>query len=396
MWSASAPHDYLDDFHRAYYPAGYLVLHDRAHLYRSMLPVHGYVNAPIVALLFVPIAQLGRHASDLAMTAIDFAVVVAAFAGLAAVSGVRGPRLLLLAGAFLVNGPLYYSVRLGNLTHFVLLLFVGALWCIQARRGAWLGVLLAVAAVIKPPLILLCVPFLLRRVPGVFSALAVTLGAVAIASLIIFGLDLHLTWYRDTVAPYTRDPLGSYNVQSVDGFLARLFIGGHLRDFQVIEGVGTWFLVLRYGFDAAVFGSCFFVGWRARVASSPDVLRLELMIALCVTLLIGPISWTHYYCLSLVPVALCLGGALPVPTSSPWTGWLVAGALLVSAPVRRPYAQHAIIGPLTEHVLVSHYFYGGLVLLIVFLAARYAIHPRGASAGGVANAESSAGLEAYA
>ncbi len=267
LWTVSSPPDYLSDFHKAYYPAGDAILHDRAHLYTKINPVTGYVNIPIVALLFVPLSQLTRHSADAVMTAIDLIVALGAFAGLAAVSRLRGPRLALLGALFLANGPLYYSVREGNLTHFTLLLTVGALWCIDTKRGGLLGVLLATAAILKPPMILLAVPFLLRRTPRFLTGLAVTLAAVAVVSVVIFGIDLHLTWYRDTVAPYSRHPLGAYNVQSVDGFLARLFVGDHLTDWSVIESGALAFTVARLAFAAAVAVACFAVAWRARASS---------------------------------------------------------------------------------------------------------------------------------
>ncbi len=108
---------------------------------------------------------------------------------------------------------------------------------------------------------------------------------------------------------------------------------------------------------------------------APDVLRLELVIALCATLVIGPISWTHYYCMLLIPMALYLGGRLPVPDSPLWMSWLGVGTLLVSAPVRVPNASQALIGPVISRVFVSYYFYGALIFLAVFLAARLAIPP---------------------
>ncbi|MEL7239553.1 MAG: glycosyltransferase 87 family protein, partial [Planctomycetota bacterium] len=77
-----------------------------------------------------------------------------------------------------VNGPLWYSVREGNLTHFLVLPLVLALGLLIARRDVLAGVLLGLISVIKLPLVLF-VGYLVAR--WRFKAVVGFVGAIAAA-----------------------------------------------------------------------------------------------------------------------------------------------------------------------------------------------------------------------
>ena len=65
MWEISEPMILFSDFTTAYYPAGRAIRDDLPHLYRRCwdTPVCGFVNLPIVALLFTPFSFFTlRHA----------------------------------------------------------------------------------------------------------------------------------------------------------------------------------------------------------------------------------------------------------------------------------------------------------------------------------------------
>jgi len=306
------------------------------------------------------------------MTVLGLGAVVAAFAGMTLLAALRGWQRTALAALFVANGPLYNSLREGNLTHFILGLLVIAIWCLDTRRDGWLGGILAVVGLLKPPLFLLAVPFLLRRKPRFAMAFGVTLAVVAVVSLAAFGIDPHVTWYERTVEPFTRHPLGAFNVQSVDGFLARLLAGAaHLTSWRPIEEFGTGFLAARIGTALVLAGATAWVFRASRPAVGPDGLRLEFATMLSLALVIGPISWTHYYLLLLLPAALFLGGRLALPAGRRWSAAMWAGIALISPPVVVPNTAYPVLGPVVARLLMSNYFFGGVLLLGVFLAARW-------------------------
>jgi hypothetical protein len=95
---------------------------------------------------------------------------------------------------------------------------------------------------------------------------------------------------------------------------------------------------------------------------------LEIAIVLTVGTLVAPISWSYYYALLLIPIALHERDEIPGPPAGYWP--VVLAAALLMPPVQRAYPS-GIRKLLYEHLLLSHYFLGGLVLLGALLSARW-------------------------
>jgi hypothetical protein len=91
--------------------------------------------------------------------------------------------------------------------------------------------------------------------------------------------------------------------------------------------------------------------------------------------LVAPISWTHYYVLLLIPIA-----ALVARTTSldwPSRAALAAAILLIAPPVVVAGVTGRISSALYERILISHYFFGGLLLLGVLIRVRGRLpHPQ--------------------
>ena len=118
---------------------------------------------PLLAPAFSPLSQLTLEQAQCVFAALGVVCLALSCWLLNRLAGLTGWRTLALVGAVLLNGPLYYSFKEGNLTHFLLLILVAAAGCIAARREHWLGVLLALAGLIKLPLFLLLVYYAFRR-----------------------------------------------------------------------------------------------------------------------------------------------------------------------------------------------------------------------------------------
>ena len=119
-------------------------------------------------------------------------------------------------------------------------LLLAAFACDRAGREALAGALVAVAALLKIPLFVLPLSFLLRRRWRALLAFAATVAVLAALSLLLFGFDLHRVWFERCIRPFAEGPLGAYNVQSVDGFLARLMTSGGRQDFSPLAvGAGV-------------------------------------------------------------------------------------------------------------------------------------------------------------
>jgi hypothetical protein len=371
MAAASEPTHAFHDFRVAYWRAGRLALTDPAGMYSAGELF--FVNLPAVALLFVPLARLEVGPASWAFTAAGVAAVAAAWVLLVRLAGLTGWRRWALAGLFVCNGPLFYSLRHGNVSHFVLLLLAGALWSLEHGREVRLGMWLAAAAVLKPPLLLLPAFFGLRRWRVAVGGAAVLVPVVG-ASLALFGADVHQVWYTSTIQPFAGRPLTAFNVQSLGSAIARLLSDEGLGRGWVPVTVGAPYALLHGAALAAVAGGTLLACGRRLAGRSTPIDRLEFCLLLCAGVVTSPVSWTHYYLWLLIPAALALGGRLGVPP-----GRAFPIALGVAFVAMTPLVRGWSSGGRWAALLVSHYLAGGLVLWGVLAVSLWQQGRRGES-----------------
>jgi glycosyl transferase family 87 len=236
----------------------------------------------------------------------------------------------------------------------------------DGRAGAVIGGL----AVIKPPL-LLFLPYLLFR--GRWRAALALIGCVAAAgvlSVLWFGPQLHRIWLTQLVGPFASRPVGAYNVQSIAGMLAHFERPEDLANWVPLE-VSTAFLAVYYSLVAVVLAAAATTLLVSGPPSTVTTQWTELNIVLVLVLLVSPLTWTHYYAFCLIPLACYISRAGGVGDTAV-TFAVVAGAVLVSAPVVLALPQLPVLGALFARVLVSHYVIGALLLLGALCAARRA------------------------
>jgi len=370
---AAPPHSsWFYDFLECYYPAGRLIIENPFNLYDpSKNFVSGFVNIPIFALVFTPFATLARRPAVILFSVLGILFVLASCYFLIRLTKVWGWRQTALIGLFAINGPLYNSLWVGNLTHFVLLLLIAAVFCLEKQRQVWLGIILATAALIKLPILLLGIYFAVRRKWRVVVGFGAALLALTGASLLLFGLDLHLTWLH-YIQQISGQPISGYSVQSVDGFLSRLLLDpdGALESWAPIA-VGWKYKLIRYALISLLVGPTIWICWRSKSPTTLVEENLEFSIVLCLALVISPISWAHYYLFLLLPFALYLGNRIGVPEGWLWSSLVGTSILLTSLPVIVLSPTNSVLRFLYSKWLISNYFFGGVLLLGVLLAARW-------------------------
>jgi hypothetical protein len=364
-WGRATP---LGDFIKAYYPAGLLITGDPSRLYACEAANLCFVNLPLVALLFTPLSVLGRWPAQILFTlAGAIAVVAAAWLTVRDLDAV-GARRYAIVAVFALNGPLLYSARLGNLTHVLLPLLVIAFMSLTRGRDVRAGVLLAVLTVMKLPF-LLFLPYLVvrgRRLAA--AAFALSLALMVIVSVALFGAELHATWLQGFVGPFATRPVGAYNVQSVAALLAHLMMPGNLTNWMPLDP-SPLFTALQYAILLGLTGTAALTLIRSGSPRRPAAHRTELHMVLTLTLLASPLTWTHYYAFLVVPLAAYAASRVDVPGPA-WRAIAAAAAVLVSLPVVLPVAHHRLLGAVIERILISHYAWGGMLLLAALCASR--------------------------
>lgn len=373
LWQISEPFDLFSDFYKAYYPAAELLLEEglSATWPLTEAAAGGFVNIPIIAWLFVPLVPLGEEGAGWAFLGVGAAATVAAWALLTRMglpqARIGAPLLFL----FLINGPLVNSLREGNTTHIILLLLIVALLLWRGGRQFAAGLVLGACAVLKLPLLLFGAYFILRRRWRIVAGGIATISAALVLSLLVYGVQGNIAWYKDSVEPFLGGVIPAFDVQSVDGFLMRLSTGAsRLRDWDPLQPPDIH-KVARLVLLAVLYTGAAWLLWRCTRGRSPggtpNALTsgevLEYALVLNLALVTSPISWTHYYLLLMMPWGLHLGGRLPLPDDRA-TRWLMRSSLaLISLPVIMPALPQDWLGELIARTLVSAWFFGGLLML---------------------------------
>ena len=375
MWNISAA-PLFHDFNVAYYPASRLMLRclaskDMSSLHNIYNPeeVEAFVNIPIIALLFF-FSALDKIIAQALMFILGIVAIFTSYAWLAKIAEDSKFSKAILLGIFVMNGPLYYSLRLGNLTHFVFLLLVLAVIFINKKHEVGAGIILAFAALIKPPLLLLLVYYILRRKWQIVSGFSIALLGIIGLSLFMFGINLHIVWFRQWIQPLAFQSIGAFNVQSINSFLVRL-----TNDYKALNWslylADRYVIILRYVLTASLTGVVGWVFWQSKPPVTHEEEYLEFSVILCLSLLISPLSWTHYYLFLLLPFSLYLGHKLAIPKGRIWSILMFLSLLLISLPVLFVESSRPILTFLLAKFFISHYFFGGILLLGVLLAARW-------------------------
>lgn len=379
----------FNDVAIAYYPAAQAVFSDdpTAGLKATYKNgAEGFVNIPIMAYLCAPLAVVSKTTGDRAFLLLGVITMVLTWHTLARLARLDRDQSLILLLLFAACGPLHYSLRLANSTHFVLFLFVMGIWALRKDRDFLAGLLFGFAALIKLPLLLLGIYFLLRGRWRVAMGGAAIGAFAGLLSLFVFGWDLHMYWYEHTIKPLSSNPLSAYNNQSIQGFFARLQYGtiGLLwwKPWPVDPSLmlAAKVVVLLIVATVAVV-----IGWprrwlRARVMTAPAhmIVEIEIWMVTLLAIMIGTVSWSHYYLLILLPAAFIVAGNPP----SLKTGWMrvagwasIVGALIPVITVKtgipprlaRPFSYFA----------VSHFLLSASLLLVILLIIHWRTRPAG-------------------
>jgi len=392
----SAPPEALWDFLRAYYPAGRAALHHDAAALKALIGVGaegGFVNIPAVAYLFAPFGWLPPPMAATVFTIIGIGMTIAAWFMLIRLFRLELRERWLLALLFAVNGPLLNGVKFGNVSYFLILAFTTGLVLMRAQRSTAAGIVLGAAAVLKPPLALFGLFFLLRRDWRGLAGFAGVGVAAASLSLVLFGWALNFYWFQTTGLQYSHNWLGGFSVQSIPAFLVRLHEPSAILLDWSAKAPPAGEKLLAQAITGLIFliGAFACVGFRSRhgaanEASAGERQDLQYLLTICLCLVCSPLSWAHYYAWLLVPVAYFLGAqqSLAVSTAIRIVGWV---AIILVTPLVLWPQPSASSAPMTifQSLAVSHYLLGGLLWfgLIAWWLMRAAGHllqvgPRGA------------------
>jgi len=373
-WRYSEPPFLFSDFYKAYFPAAQAVWQfgPREAFSHLEVGVGGFVNMPVLVWPFVPLLAFGQAGSAWVFLVIGLPAVIAAGWLLVRLADPATQIAPFLAFLFLINGPLVNSLREGNSTHIVLFLLVLAL---ALWRSGWkfaAGLMLGLAALIKIPLLLFGVYFLLRGNWRIVAGGCAVIILTFLLSLLIHGSEVNIAWFDGNVLAYVGRVIPAFNVQSIDAFLMRLVTEEDgLFDWTAREPA-TAHKIVRTLIFVALFGAAFWLARRVTAPREPATGLtgrdyLEYCLILVLATVASPVSWSHYYLFMLLPVGLYLGNRLPLPADNMtrWLFWIGFG--LTALPVVLLPFESGWLFTLAQRTILSAWLFGGILMLLALM-----------------------------
>lgn len=361
------------DFTECYWLAGHLVWKGPqalagAYSFDTLV----FVNLPVVAYLFAPFGLMPPMVAAIVFSLIGVGAVALIWQMLVRMYGLDSRESAILVFALLVFGPLIYSFKVGNTSHFVLAMLLGGIALIRSGKGYAAGAFFGLAAVIKPALLIIGVLYFVRgRWSVVAGGASVLIGSVAL-SLLIFGWDMHVLWYESSVQPYAGNPVIAYANQTLQGMVARFEDGGpydYNYSMHVLsDGARLAAQVLALIVVAAVAFAIWTSGRFFRPTNGD--IELETLIVVMFTLIFPAAAWAHYH-VWLLPVLVVLWArSRPGEPLAKMRIVLLGSFALVAGTV---FLSHSMtlgrFGPVSN-LVVSHMLWGTLVLLALLSLLR--------------------------
>jgi hypothetical protein len=313
---------------------------------------HPFVQAPLIALAFAPLSDLGFEALRLAWLLLS---VVCCAAGIYLSVCLYWPALnrplTWGVGLALLSGfePMTYGLWLGQTTPLIFLLVMLSLALLRWGRPLSAGALLALAAFVKITPALLALAWLGKRSRNALWGFFPTLFVLLAASVASCGLELNLT-YLSILGSIGRKTLVAYNNHSLAAFLTR-FTADRAEWFNWrIHSIPTWVRACNAGLFAAFLLAAVFVVVRYRRQTGAREISVWEALALLSMLLFPSLCWTHYlifvipilaivcsamrrtfgFLFCIVTVALCSRPFIPNQIDPSHGGYLSIGAPTVA------------------------------------------------------------------
>lgn len=287
------------DYTTGYYAVGKALLSgtDISDLYG---PLQGYKNLPIVGMAFIPFAILGETLGWKGFLIVELlSYFTAFFLFLRFLSESPKDKLVVLV-LFLFSNPFYTSIMLGQTTPFTFLCLVSMLLLNRAEKPKLAGVFLCFAFLIKIPVGLFSPYFLVKKNYRLFFSFVSTYMVFLASSLLIFGIDANISYFKDIILGNSRSVVLALNNQNILASIMRFVDGSHVCPYDWAPAQIQ--PVLYYSINMLILGLLVYTFRIFRNRDQDQTTKdIEASMVICVSLMIFPIAWDHYYLFLIFP-----------------------------------------------------------------------------------------------
>lgn len=258
------------------------------------------LNPPFFTLVMLPLGLFSYAASLWIWSLISLACGVLSILLLQKIIALNQHSLnytLALLLAFFAYYPTFTNMQFGQMTLLLMPLTMGAWLAAREKNVLTLGLLLGIAASLKPFFGLFIFYFALRREWRALFYFVMTIIVCAVLALALFGLKSYPAYYHTLQSVYWY--ASSWNI-SLYGWLLRLFGGAEhnvpVLAFPWLSQKLFWLLVIL---TLSLFGKFLLA---KNIPNDKHKIDLDFSITVITMLLLSPLTWIYYFPLLLIPV----------------------------------------------------------------------------------------------
>jgi hypothetical protein len=273
-----------------------------------------YIYPPLLALTIEPLSVLPYRFAACIWFVLSALALILSLRLLLPVLGISRRTFLNVALLVFFLPPVHYTLELGQINHFLLLLLTAS----AVTRPAYSGVLVGTAGALKVFPMALGIVFLMRReFLFAFAAMLLTAGVLTTAGMLAAAHAVPATdWFRHVAPQITAERLITPNNQSIHAVCLRLFKTHAFEALRLSESLSTT-VILRPLIDAPTYGPLLarafavlvmivtvWVLFATRLIAGSLTRLMRFSLVLTAALIVLPVVWDHYYVLLLLPVAV--------------------------------------------------------------------------------------------
>jgi len=263
----------------------------------------GLLNPPFFVLLVLPFGLLSYSWSLLLWSLVSIVCGIISLGLLQKCLPVHFTLNLSLSLliAFFAYYPTFANIQFGQVTLILMPFEIGAWLAVRRNNNRLAGVLLGIAASLKPFFGLFLLYFLIRREWRALSWFISTIVICAGIAMIGLGVKSYVNYYAilHSVKWYS----SSWNA-SLYGFLVRL-LGGSERNIPLIAAPGLSLKVFYLSVIIILAGFIKFL-WPTSKIISEKKRDLDFSITVITLLIISPLTWLYYLPLLIIPWVVLL------------------------------------------------------------------------------------------
>jgi len=335
---------HLLDFTLYYYPTGY-------YLSQGLNPYHlpsGLLYSPPALLIFQPLYYLPSQPTQLIWTLLSFLSLLLSLWLIIKLTKLKPQRkwFLLLSPFFFLSFPSKFTLGMGQINHFILLLFTSSFYLYQKKKKKLSALLLTLSFLIKLFPIWILLFFIQKKDWGYIKKLILYTFSAFLLSSLFLPLQMFKDYFTLVLPSFlTHAANSSYYNQALTGLISRLVSHPPLQ-----SSLATSLSLILI-----------FLAWKKLQPKLSKHLKFSLLITL--SLLISPVSWQHHLVFLFFPLVFLFAHFYSQKNLRGLSLTIIA-YLLIFINIKNP---QPFTTTLWGNLLLSHATLGSLLLYITIL-----------------------------